>query len=108
MNEENKEFTCLLEDHDWILKLAYLAEIFQQLNIVNFCLQGPSKNILICTDKLSVFNKKISIWRTNLEQKNIIMFALFNCEKNFNPVILETIKSHLQAIKIALKHYFHT
>ncbi|KAL4125972.1 hypothetical protein QTP88_010204 [Uroleucon formosanum] len=106
MEEENEEFTSFLEDHDWISKFAYLADIFQHLNLVNSSLQGPLENVLTSTDKLSAFQEKISVWCRNLDQGNTAMFPLFTGQENSNPEVLEVIRSHLQALQISLKYYF--
>uniref|UniRef100_A0A2S2QQH2 Zinc finger BED domain-containing protein 5 n=1 Tax=Sipha flava TaxID=143950 RepID=A0A2S2QQH2_9HEMI len=98
MEEDNEEFKSFLEDHDWISKFAYLANIFQHLNLVNSSLQGPLENVLTSTDKLSAFQEKISIWCTNLDQGNTAMFPLFTSQENSNPEVLGTIRNHLQAL----------
>jgi len=46
------------------------------------------------------------MWRIYLDYGNIAMFALFIGEENFNPLIQEAIRSHLQAIQMSIKHYF--
>lgn len=34
------------------------------------------------------------------------MFPVFTCQDNFNPTVLEAIRSHLQALQTSLKYYF--
>lgn len=106
MEEENNEFTCYLEDHDWISKFAYLADIFQYLNQVNSSLQGPSENILTSTDKLSAFQEKMFVWCANLDKGNTTMFPLFTGQKNSSPTVLKIIRSHLQSLQMSLTHNF--
>lgn len=36
MEEQSEEFTCFLDDYDWIFMFVYLADIFKNLNLVNF------------------------------------------------------------------------
>lgn len=67
MEEENEELTNFFKDHDWILKFAYLADIFQHLNLVNSSLQGSLENVLTSADKLSAFQEKIPVWCRNLD-----------------------------------------
>ena len=44
------EFSDSLRDESWCSKLAYLADIIQQLNKVNTNMQGRTENILSSTD----------------------------------------------------------
>ncbi|XP_025415466.1 zinc finger BED domain-containing protein 5-like [Sipha flava] len=46
------------------------------------------------------------MWCTNLDQGNTAMFPYFTGQKNSNPEVLGTIRSHLQALQISLKYYF--
>jgi hypothetical protein len=49
--DNNKEsFYNFLEDTKWLLKLYYLADIYQHLNTMNTSMQGPKENILTSTD----------------------------------------------------------
>jgi hypothetical protein len=47
-----------LEDTKWLLKLAYLADIYQHVNTLNTSMQGPKENLLTSTYKLLAFNNK--------------------------------------------------
>ena len=47
----------LLRCESWISKLAYLADIFQHLNILNVTMQGSEENILTSIDKMIAFKK---------------------------------------------------
>ena len=39
----------------WWSKLAYLADVFGHLNMLNTKMQGKNKSVLTATDKLSTF-----------------------------------------------------
>jgi hypothetical protein len=60
--DNNKEsFSNFLEDTKWLLKMAYLAVIYQRLNTLNASMQGPKENILTSTEKLLAVKNKIQI-----------------------------------------------
>jgi 3-polyprenyl-4-hydroxybenzoate decarboxylase len=60
--DNNKEsISDFFEDTEWVLKLAYLADIYQHLNTMNASVQGPKENILTSTDKLLAFKNKIQV-----------------------------------------------
>ena len=58
LSQNNHDLYALLEDDCWIAKLAYLADIFEHLNELNFKMQEKNKNILTCSDKLKGFKEK--------------------------------------------------
>jgi hypothetical protein len=51
-NNNKKSISNFFEGTKWLLKLAYLADIYQHLNTLNTSIQGPKEDILTTTDKL--------------------------------------------------------
>ena len=70
------DFSDSLRDESWCSKLAYLADIFQQLNKVNTNMQGRTENVLSSTDKLRSLQKKLGIWKRCALDGNLEMFPL--------------------------------
>ena len=63
--EMKKNHFCeLLRCESWISKLAYLADIFQHLNILNVTMLGSEENSLTFIDKMKAFHKT-----THMEEK---------------------------------------
>ena len=56
---KQNHFCELLRCESWISKLAYLADIFQHLNILNVTMQGSKENILTCIDEMKALKKTI-------------------------------------------------
>jgi hypothetical protein len=102
--EKMEEFADVLKNQLWCSKLAYLADIFLQLNIVNTSMQGPNENILTSTDKMCALVKKIQIWKARTSNKNLDMFPLVS-KTNFED-ILPLISIHLDSLQSQVKHYF--
>ena len=50
-----------------ILKLAYLCDIFAELNKLNIFMQGLDKNMLDVSDKIAAFIKKLFLWKKDIE-----------------------------------------
>jgi hypothetical protein len=94
--------------------LAYLSDIFSHFNDLNISLQGREKNILIMSDKVNAFIKKLGIWIIRLEKRKFDAFDLTSnyIEKNVilkSPIldrVLDTMKTHLRELKIQLLEYF--
>jgi hypothetical protein len=98
------EFADLLSNETWCSKLAYLADIFQQLNNVNANMQGRAENILTSTDKMFALQQRIKIWKTRASKGNLEMFPL--TAKTNHKDILELILKHLDSLHCQINHYF--
>jgi len=57
MSEQPPSAQHLVDDR-WIAKLSYMPDIFEHLNELNIKNQGKNKNMLTCSDKLKVLNRK--------------------------------------------------
>ncbi len=75
MVKENEKYADLFADDDWRAKLAYLADICGQLNIIIVSLQGLAATFLGVTDKLCASQEKPALWQTQLEKRNVSMCA---------------------------------
>ena len=87
----HKVFSEYLKSEFWISRLAYLVDIFQHLNNLNRSMQGKNENILSSTDKLSAFQKKLSIWKRNYINSNFEMFPSLSKTrvKEMMPIIVD-------------------
>ena len=74
--EKNSEFEKDLESDEFLLKLAYLSDIFETLNNKNLLFQGPNSSISDFISKLEAFIRKLEIWINNLGSKQFGMFKL--------------------------------
>ena len=62
------------EDKEWVLSLAYLHDIFEQLNKLNLRMQGKNTNIIIFVDALRAFKSKLANWKRKVDMHNYTMF----------------------------------
>ena len=60
--EKKATFLKFFSDESWLRSLAYLADIFEQLNKINLRLQGPNTNILQFKDVLCGLVEKTQNW----------------------------------------------
>ena len=98
------DFFDSLRDESWCSKLAYLADIFQQLNKVNTNMQGRTENILSYIDKLRSLQKKLGIWKGCALDGNLEMFPLVF--KTKWQEILPLILQHLTSLQEKIEYYF--
>ncbi|KAL4100732.1 hypothetical protein QTP88_020766 [Uroleucon formosanum] len=90
---EETEFN-FLGDEEWWTKLSFLTDLFEHLNKLNSSMQGRDENILTSSDKIMAFIEKLNLWKTKINQDNLIMFprtALLVADDNILSLIVESI-----------------
>ncbi|XP_029656306.1 protein FAM200A-like [Octopus sinensis] len=104
LQENLKDFEkCLSDDHR-CSKLAYFADIFHELSLLNNGMQGMNENILSSTDKINAFQKKLTIWKKHIAAGNLEMFpSVFkrNCQETSLLIL-----NHLHTLLTNLDKYF--
>ena len=65
--QENNDLAAYLSENEFLLKLAYLCDVFAKLNKLNVSMQGLDKNVLDISDKIEAFIKKLSLWKNDME-----------------------------------------
>jgi hypothetical protein len=61
LEEENQEIAEYFCSETFLLKLAYLSGIFEKFNLLNTSMQGYDTNILVVSDKVNAFVRKIGL-----------------------------------------------
>ncbi|XP_069059658.1 zinc finger BED domain-containing protein 5-like [Pleurodeles waltl] len=94
----------------WIVLLAYLADIFEKLNSLNQSLQGAEITSFTMNKKISAFKKKLELWRRLIEVGQFEPFpclaeALEETEYNLKNVA-ELTKNHLTSLSNSFHKYF--
>ena len=62
LQQKNNNLAECLAENEFLLKFAYLCDIFAKLNKLNISMQGPDKSMLDISDKIAAFFKKLSLW----------------------------------------------
>ncbi|GFU41849.1 zinc finger BED domain-containing protein 5 [Trichonephila clavipes] len=111
--EENLPEAEKFRDGLFLMKLSYLVDIFEKLNILNLQLQGSSVHMFDTRDKINAFCRKLQLWSRNLKQKNLEMFEnadkcvkTYKTEEQHVEVVYKTIEYHLAMLAKNLKKYF--
>lgn len=113
MTEQKSNFTSLLVDFDWLLKLAYLSDVFEKLNIWNKSMQGSDSNIFYIENKTNAMIKKLTLWENEIENNKCCTFEKLSSFLKENEsslsafVDLKTqIRQHLASLKTSIREYF--
>jgi hypothetical protein len=98
----------LWTNDNFLVKLAYLVEIFGKLSSLNKSMQGSQMHPLVQKDKVKAFIKKLNLWKSNLQKNELDMFSLL---KDFWATAnIETSKNlfieHLDGLVLHFSNYF--
>ena len=75
LNRQRKyELESCFRDSTFISKLAYLVDIFDQLNRLNLKLQRKNITVLDFIDALNAFVQKLENWKQKAEKGNSAIF----------------------------------
>ncbi|KAK4311012.1 hypothetical protein Pmani_017467 [Petrolisthes manimaculis] len=88
------------ENREFILSLAYLADVFKHLNELNISIQGTGMNMITAREKLSSFTQKLPIWIKRIEKGNVANFPSLDEAAGADeelPILTE-MKDHLQEL----------
>ena len=66
--DQKADFKHHLVSEHWWSKLAYLADVFGHLNMLNTKMQGKNESVFTTTDKFGVFQLKLNLWRKKLRK----------------------------------------
>lgn len=89
----------------WWLRVSFLADLFEKLNLLNKSLQGPNENIVTSTSKLHAFEKKLALWRSKLVSNNFDAFPLTDKDNN-KYTITSDVEETLSNLQMSMKNYF--
>ncbi len=97
----------------WEPHLAYLANIFEQLNRLNLKLQGKERNVFHLMDCLHGFLAKLQNWQRKVSAGNVDMFENLSAVLDENkedslldPLLKTEITQHLRSLEGELNMYF--
>ncbi|XP_042209713.1 protein FAM200A-like [Homarus americanus] len=92
----------------WEQRLAYLADIFEQLNRLNLKLQGKDRNVFHLMDCLRAFLAKLQNWQRKVNAGNVAMFENLstvldeNEDHLLDPSLKTEITQHLKILESEL------
>lgn len=95
-------FQEYLKDEKWMVNLAYLVDIFDQLNQLNLQTQGKNMDCFQFSDKIEAFQKKLLFWKGKAQNGQFDMFLLTEDSLDKHDALLKyaqpIIVNHLQQL----------
>jgi len=80
----------------WLLKLAYLANIFAKLNKTCVSLQGKQLSVFQAQDKMLSFSWKLRFWSSDVQKKTFRCFPLSEFMEEYGENLPNMIASDIQ------------
>lgn len=68
-----------LGDPSWLMDLAFLVDITQELNALNLKLQGPGQLVTAAFENIKAFSIKLMLWKAHLSEKKLHHFPACRC-----------------------------
>ena len=72
--DKKSDLSHYFQDKKWVVRLAYLSDIFSYINELNLKLQGPDTKIIIVWNKKKSLKKKLKLWLNMISEGNNEMF----------------------------------
>ena len=66
----------VLNEPKWLMDLAFLVDITQELNVLNKKLQGQGQLVSAAYDNVRTFSAKLVLWKSQLFQINLCHFPV--------------------------------
>lgn len=109
--QEKRDLLAHFDDETWTKRVAYLADIFDQLNKLNLKLQGRETHVLLFQDNLRAFISKLQNWRRKVNLGNIAMFeklcgVMDESEGELDQFLKDEITGHLESLEEEFQQYF--
>lgn len=105
------DLVAYFNDETWKKRVAYLADILEQLNKLNLKLQGKETHIILFQDNLQAFVSKLHNWRRKVNLGNVAMFenlcsVVQEFEGELDVNLKEEITGHLESLEKEFQRYF--
>ncbi|XP_073328897.1 zinc finger BED domain-containing protein 5-like [Pagrus major] len=108
--ERMYEAASKFSDEQFLLKLAYLSDVFGKLNELNLQLQGKDKHLPHLADKITAFSRKLEAWGRRLDQQNVDVFEnLSEVAETIHTgatTVIPCIKQHISSLREMFQKYF--
>ncbi|XP_062250231.1 zinc finger BED domain-containing protein 5-like [Platichthys flesus] len=110
MEERMHELASKFSDGLFLMKLAYLSDVFGKLNELNLQLQGRDKHLPHLADKISAFTRKLEMWGRRLDQGNTDSFEnlseFADTSGTGATTVIPCLREHISSLRGFFQKYF--
>ena len=65
--EKSHPLAHKFSDSKWLMQVAYLADMFAEINSLNISMQGRDQTVVGLSEKLSAFKGKLKLWMNKIK-----------------------------------------
>ena len=109
MKEEGNDLAHKFYCNKFLMKLAYLSDMFLKLNEVNLQLQGTNTHLPHLADKITSFTRKLEMWLQRVKDGNVDSFEnlkSFIEDNKLQNTVTPCMKAHISALQKHIQKYF--
>lgn len=108
LEEEGNELANKFHNNNFLMKLAYLSDMFQKLNELNLQMQGTNTHLPLA-DKITSFTRKLEMWEQRVKEGNIDSFESLKSFTEVNKLqntVIPCMTTHISALQKHFQRYF--
>ena len=106
LNDVKPELAVHFTNSKFMACLAYLVDILDSLNALNLKMQGKEKNIIQIVDLINAYVKKLSNWRSKVQNGNFAMLSNPADIFELDEALKTDVAQHLENLESEFKSYF--
>ena len=74
LTEKSHPLAYKFSDSKWLMQVAYLADVFAEINSLNISMQGCDQTLVGLAEKLSAFKGKLKLWMKKIKDGKTASF----------------------------------
>lgn len=109
LKEEGSDLVHNFYCNKFLMKLAYLSDMFLKLNEVNLQLQGTNTHLPHLADKITSFIRKLEMWLQRVKDGNVDSFEnlkSFIEDNKLQNTVIPCMEAHISALQKHFQRYF--
>ncbi|XP_063323043.1 zinc finger BED domain-containing protein 5 [Pelmatolapia mariae] len=109
LKEEGSDLTNKFNCNNFLMKLAYLSDMFLKLNELNLQMQATNTHLPHLTDKVTSFVRKLEMWKQRVKDGNVDSFEnlkSFIEDNKLQNTVIPCMKEHMSALQKHFQRYF--
>ncbi|XP_073324188.1 zinc finger BED domain-containing protein 5-like [Pagrus major] len=109
LEEEGSDLAHNFHCNKFLMKLAYLSDIFLKLNEVNLQLQGRNTHLPHLADKITSFTRKLEMWLQRVKVGRVDSFEnlkSFIEDNKLQNTVIPCMEAHISALQKHFQRYF--
>ncbi|XP_068205433.1 protein FAM200C-like [Palaemon carinicauda] len=109
LTEKSHPLAHKFPESKWLMQVAYLADMFAELNSLNISMQGRDQTLVGLSEKLLAFKGKVKLWMNKIKSGKTASFPSFNLlleDERFSLIQVQgIIEGHISKLIRECDHY---